>query len=101
MSTRYERVEAEAFGGIYEAAGLPLLRLAGAVCCALPGVESAMLNRAIALGLERTPSDGELDEIDAFFRSAGSRYSVSLPPGCAPTWNRGCAGAASATATPG
>ena len=84
MSERHERVEAEAFADVYEAAGLPLLRVADAVCCALPGVESFMLNRAIALGLERTPSDAELNELDAFFRAAGSRYSVSLPPGCAP-----------------
>jgi len=84
VSARYERVEAEAFGDVYGAAGLPLLRVAGAVCCASPGVDSFMLNRAIALGLERTPSEAELDEIDAFFRDAGVRYSVSIPPGCAP-----------------
>jgi GNAT superfamily N-acetyltransferase len=84
VSARYERAEAEAFGDVYEAAGWPLLRIAGAVCCASSGVGSFMFNRAIALGLERTPSDAELDEIDAFFRAAGVRYSVSIPPGCAP-----------------
>ncbi len=77
---RFERVEAEAYADLNEAAGLPTLRIAGAACCALPGLDSLMLNRAIALGLERMPSEAELDEIDAFFRAAGVRYSVPLSP---------------------
>lgn len=85
MSARYERVEAEAFGDVYEATRLPVLHVAGAVCCATSGLDSFMLNRAIALGLERSPSDAELDEIDAFFREAGVRYSVPLAPGCDPS----------------
>jgi GNAT superfamily N-acetyltransferase len=82
VSAAHERVEAEAYGDVNEAAGLPLLRLAGAVCCALPGLDSPMLNRAIGLGVERPPSDDELDRIEAFFRAAGVRYYVPLAPGC-------------------
>jgi GNAT superfamily N-acetyltransferase len=84
VSARYERVEAEAFGGVNEVAGLPVLRIADAVCCATPGLDSPMLNRVVALGLEREPTDAELDEIVAFFGDAGVRYHVSLAPGCAP-----------------
>ena len=83
LSARYERVEAEAFGDLHEAVGAPLLRVAGAVCCAVPGLDSLMVNRVIALGIERTPTDAELDEIAAFFRDAGVRYSVPLAPGSA------------------
>jgi GNAT superfamily N-acetyltransferase len=80
VSNRLERVEAEAFADVIEAAGLPTPRVAGAVCCAVPGSDSPTLNRAIALGLERPPSDAELDEIDVFFREAGVRYSVPIAP---------------------
>ncbi len=85
MSARFERVEAEAYADVNEAAGLPTLRIAGAVCCAIPGLDALMLNRAVALGLERMPSDAELDEVDAFFREAGLRYSVPLAPVAEPS----------------
>jgi GNAT superfamily N-acetyltransferase len=80
MSARYERVEAEAFAQLNEASGLPLLRVGGAACCAIPGLDSPMVNRVIALGIERPPTDAELDAIEAFFREAGVRYYVSLAP---------------------
>jgi GNAT superfamily N-acetyltransferase len=80
LSRRYERVEAEAFGDLNLVAGLPVLRVAGAVCCATPGVDSPMLNRVMGLGIEEDPTDADLDEIDSFYRGAGVRYYVSLAP---------------------
>jgi GNAT superfamily N-acetyltransferase len=80
VSAPYERVEAEAYGQANERSGLPTLRIAGGICCAIPGLDSPMLNRATALGVEREPTDTELDEIEAFFGAAGVRYYVSVPP---------------------
>jgi GNAT superfamily N-acetyltransferase len=81
VDERLERVEAEAFGTLQESAGLPVLRIAGATAYATPALpQNTMLNRVAALGLERAPSDSELDELDAFFRTAGVRYAVSVSP---------------------
>ena len=86
MSLAYERAEAAAFAGLAEAAGLPLLRLAGATCVASPGTPQALLvNRVTGLGTARAPSDDELDEIDAFFADAGARYAVAIDPEAAAT----------------
>lgn len=60
------------------AAGLPVTRIAGAVCFAAPGIPDIQLNRVAGLGVERDPTDDELDEIEAFFRSHRSRFAVSL-----------------------
>ena len=81
MSWRYEQAEAEALGDLNLVAGLPVLRIAGAVCCATPGLDSPMLNRAIGLGIAQHPTDADLDEIDSFYRDAGVHYYVSLAPG--------------------
>lgn len=78
MSARYERVEAEAFGELNLAAGLPVARVAGAVCCSMPGVDSRALNHVIGLGVEREPTDADLDEIEAFYRKLDVPYQVSL-----------------------
>jgi GNAT superfamily N-acetyltransferase len=81
VDRRLELAEAAAFGDLNESAGLPVLRIAGATCYATPPMpESPMLNRVVGLGLERTPADAELDEIDAFFRAAGTTYAVSVSP---------------------
>jgi GNAT superfamily N-acetyltransferase len=80
VSWRYERAEAEALGDLNLVAGLPVLRIAGAICCAIPGVDTPMLNRAMGLGIEQEPTDSELDEIDSFYRDAGVQYYVSLAP---------------------
>jgi hypothetical protein len=76
-----ERAEAEAFASIMSAAGLPVTRVAGAVCFAAPGIPDIQLNRVAGLGVERDPTDDELDEIEAFFRGHGSRFAVSVTPG--------------------
>ena len=76
-----ERAEAEAFASLMSAAGLPVTRVAGAVCFAAPGIPDIQLNRVAGLGLERDPSDEELDEIEAFFRGHGNRFAISLTPG--------------------
>jgi GNAT superfamily N-acetyltransferase len=80
VSGRYERAEAEAFGDLNLAAGLPVLRIAGGVCCATPRVDSPMLNQAIGIGVEQEPTDAELDEIESFYADAGVHYYVSLAP---------------------
>jgi hypothetical protein len=76
-----ERAEAEAFASVMFAAGLPVIRVAGAVCWAAPGIPDIQLNRVGGLGLERDPSDEELEEIEAFYRGHGSRFAISLTPG--------------------
>ena len=81
MIAELERAEAEAFASVMSAAGLPVTRVAGAVCFAAPGIPDIQLNRVVGLGLERDPSDDELDEIEAFFRGHGSRFAISLTPG--------------------
>lgn len=81
MDAALERAEAEAFASFQEATGLPVLRVAGAVCVAMPALPgNTMVNRVVGLGLEGLVADGVLDEIDAFFREAGTTYAVSVPP---------------------
>jgi hypothetical protein len=75
-----ERAEAEAFASVMSAAGLPVARIAGAVCFAAPGIPDPQLNRVAGLGVEREPSDEELDEIEAFFRGHRSRIAISVAP---------------------
>lgn len=81
MIAELERAEAEAFASLMSAAGLPVTRIAGAVCWAAPGIPDMQLNRVGGLGLERDPSDEKLDEIEAFFRGHGNRFAISLTPG--------------------
>ncbi|MDX6479904.1 MAG: hypothetical protein QOG85_414 [Gaiellaceae bacterium] len=77
MNAELELAEAEAFGSLFESAGLPVLRIAGAVCFAAPGVPDIQLNRVAALGVARPPTDEELGEIEAFFVAAGTRCAIS------------------------
>lgn len=81
MIAELERAEAEAFASLMSAAGLPVTRVAGAVCFAAPGIPDIQLNRVAGLGLERDLSDEELDEIEAFYRGHGNRFAISLTPG--------------------
>jgi GNAT superfamily N-acetyltransferase len=76
VDARLERVEAEAFASLAESAGLPLLRIAGAVCTAAPIAPSnPLLNRVAGIG---DADDDELDAIDAFFvENAIPRYVVA------------------------
>jgi hypothetical protein len=76
-----ERAEAEAFGSVNSAAGLPVTRIAGAVCSTAPGIPGIVLNRVVGLGLEHDPTDEELDEIERFFREHGNRYAIAVSPG--------------------
>jgi hypothetical protein len=78
---KLERAEGEAYASVMSAAGLPVLRVAGAICWAAPGVPDIQLNRVGCLGLERDPSDDELDEIEAFYLGHGNRFAISLTPG--------------------
>ncbi len=81
MIAELERAEAEAFASAMPAAGRPVFRIAGAVCYATPGVPSIQANHVMALGVERDPTDSELDEIEAFFREHGARCVVSVVEG--------------------
>jgi GNAT superfamily N-acetyltransferase len=76
-----ERAEAEAFASAMSAAGRPVCRLAGAVCYATPGVSNTQASHVLALGVEREPTDAELDEIEAFFREHDAPCAVSIAPG--------------------
>jgi hypothetical protein len=76
-----ERAEAEAYGSLMSAAGLPVIRVAGAVCFAAPGISDVQANRVAGLGLEHDPTDDELDEIETFFRGHRSRVAISVVPG--------------------
>ena len=81
MIAELERAEAEAFASVMSGAGLPVTRVAGGVCFAAPGVPDIQLNRVAGLGVERNPSDDEIDEIEAFYRGHGNRFAISLTPG--------------------
>jgi hypothetical protein len=90
---RLELVEAAAFTALWEAApervrhehGVRAHTVAGAVCTAVAfAPENTMINRVTGLGLRKAPTDAELDEIDAFFRDAGTRYAIGLGPFAAP-----------------
>jgi hypothetical protein len=76
-----ERAEAEVYASFMSAAGLPMIRVAGAVCYASPGIPDIQANRVVGLGLERDPTDEDLDEIEAFYRGHESRFAISVTPG--------------------
>ena len=88
-NARLELVEAAAFTTLWEAApervrrehGIRARTVAGAVCTAVAAApESTMINRVTGLGLRESPTDADLDEIDAFFRDAGVRYAIGVSP---------------------
>src|SRR5919204_5911780 len=84
-----ELVEAAAFAALWGAVPESVRRehdvcartIAGAVCTAVgaaPG--ETMINRVTALGLREPATDAALDEIEAFFRDAGTRYAIGISP---------------------
>ena len=82
---RLERAEAAAYAAYNDAAGLPVLRIAGATCYATPALpENTMLNRAVALGVDAPVTPALLDEIEEFFREARVGFAVSLSPQAPP-----------------
>jgi GNAT superfamily N-acetyltransferase len=82
---RLELAEAAAMESVWTGAGLPVRRIAGAVCMAFPDVpENTMLNRADALGLAGPVGADELDDVDAFFRLHRVHYAVGVSPLAAP-----------------
>ena len=81
MIAELELAEAEAFASAMSAAGRPVCRVAGAGCYATPGISSIQANRVVALGVEREPTDADLDRIEEFFRKHGARCAVSISRG--------------------
>jgi Acetyltransferase (GNAT) family len=76
-----ELAEAAAYASLCESAGLPVLRLGGASCTAIPFLrDETMLNRVHALGVAGDVGDAELEQIEAFFRAHATRYGVSVSP---------------------
>jgi len=80
-----ERAELEAFRDFYalleRQGGGPVHEVAGAVCGAVDGLRDVlMVNRVLGLGLARPATHEDLDEIEAFFRDAGTRFYVSVRP---------------------
>jgi GNAT superfamily N-acetyltransferase len=86
---RLELVEAAAFSSLWDAApesvrrehGVRAMTVAGAVCTAVAAArDETMINRVTALGLREPATDAALDEIDAFFDDAGTRYAIGIGP---------------------
>ena len=79
-------MEAEAYASLGRGDGARVLRVAGAVCTAVPSLSgSTMLNRVTGLGLDRPAGEAELDAIDAFFADAGTAYAVAVAPQADPS----------------
>ena len=82
--------ELEAFADLYAAApaglGARVERIGGATCLAFPALAGAALfNRALGLGLERTATEGDVEEIARFYRELGIACcaAIALEPGYA------------------
>ncbi|HET7571963.1 MAG TPA: GNAT family N-acetyltransferase [Gaiellaceae bacterium] len=77
---RCELAEAAAFADVWEGLGAPSRRVAGATCLALADEPQHLLfNRVVGLGVSEPVGDGDLDEIDGFYRDAGVRhYAIAL-----------------------
>ena len=89
MDAGLELAEAAAYGALFESAGLPVLRIGGAVCTVARFVpDNPMLNRVTGLGLDGPADDGELDEIESFFAAHGTRYAVAVSPSAPPDLGR-------------
>ena len=81
-----ERGELEAFrnliGGWEEGC---VAEIGGALCTSVPAApSSALLNRAIGLGLLHPATDETLDEIERFFADAGVEYGITVTPDAEP-----------------
>jgi hypothetical protein len=83
MSHPAEFGELAAFRDLYAAApgDARTVDVGGAVCLAVPALpSSAMFNRVLGLGVKRPATEGDLDEIAAFFDDAGVDYGIALHP---------------------
>jgi GNAT superfamily N-acetyltransferase len=81
-----ERGELEAFrsliGGWEEGR---VAEIGGALCTSVPAAPgSALLNRALGLGLWQAASEKTLDEIERFFADAGVQYGITVTPDAEP-----------------
>src|SRR2546430_17072723 len=83
--------ELEAFRSLL--AGQAQAEIGGAVCLGFEGTPgSALLNRALGLGLGEAATEADLGRIDAFFTDRGPAHGIPLtpdaePPGL-PAWPR-------------
>jgi GNAT superfamily N-acetyltransferase len=81
-----EHVELAAWAEIWAAAppdlaarhGIEATRVGSALCTAISGQPSTMLNRVVGLGLDEPATDDDLDAIESFFASHGQEFYVSL-----------------------
>jgi hypothetical protein len=85
MNDPGERAELEAFRDSYailaERGCGRKAEIAGAVCGTIGDLRDVlMVNRVLGLGVGEPATHADLDEIDAFFRAAGTRYYVSVSP---------------------
>jgi GNAT superfamily N-acetyltransferase len=78
--------ELEAFRSLCSGAdGAHVREIGGALCTVVEATpRSAMLNRALGLGLRVPVTDGALDEIAAFFGRHGVAYAITVTPGAEP-----------------
>jgi GNAT superfamily N-acetyltransferase len=87
-----EQVEFAGWAELWDAAppelaarhGIACTRIGGALCTAVGGQESTMLNRVVGLGLDQAAKAEDLEQIKAFFSGYGRRFYVSLNPQARP-----------------
>jgi ribosomal protein S18 acetylase RimI-like enzyme len=92
-----EQVELAGWREVWDAAprelaarhGIARTEVGGALCTAVGAQESTMLNRVVGLGLDSPATEGELDQIEAFFARHGQRFYISLSPRARPAGLRG------------
>jgi hypothetical protein len=73
--------ELEAFRSLLGGPGGEVAEIGGAVCTAFRETPaSALLNRALGVGIAEPATKGLLDEIDAFFAERGVAYSIPVTP---------------------
>jgi GNAT superfamily N-acetyltransferase len=88
-----EQVELAGWAEVWDAApadlaarhGIACTRIGGALCTAVGGQESTMLNRVVGLGLDQPATTRDLEAIEAFFGRHGQRFYVSLSPQAKPS----------------
>ena len=83
--------ELEAMRSLLSGPGGEVAEIGGALCTAFRDAPtSAMLNRALGVGVAGPATEGALDEIDAFFAERGVSYGIPVTPGAQPaelpTW---------------
>src|SRR5215510_1312674 len=90
---RAEQVEFAGWAELWDAAppelaarhGIACTTIGSALCTAVGGQESTMLNRVVGLGLDQPASAADLEAIEAFFDEHGRRFYVSLNPQAKPS----------------